>query len=130
MWGEVCWKGPVGVPAHGQKGLRLCCMAWKGQERHRRPLKSPRLSPTCASAAAACCLHAPQAAPDLTDAELHRLFDALDVDNTGSVDSQEFFAGVLQAALLPHQTHTVLEASFKLLDRCAGRACYKYCCYV
>lgn len=58
-----------------------------------------------------------QASPDLTDLELQRLFDALDVDNTGSVDSQEFFAGVLQAALLPQQTHTVLEASFKLLDR-------------
>lgn len=25
---------------------------------------------------------------------------------------------MLQAALLPQQTHTVLEASFKLLDRC------------
>jgi hypothetical protein len=58
-----------------------------------------------------------QASPDLTELELQRLFDALDVDNTGSVDSQEFFAGVLQAALLPQQTHTVLEASFKLLDR-------------
>jgi hypothetical protein len=61
-----------------------------------------------------------QAAPDLTDNELQHLFTALDVDNTGSVDSQEFFAGVLQAALLPQQTHTVLEASFKLLDRWAA----------
>lgn len=61
-----------------------------------------------------------QAAPDLSDSELQRLFAALDVDNTGSVDAQEFFAGVLQAALLPQQTHTVLEASFKLLDRWAG----------
>lgn len=58
-----------------------------------------------------------QAAPDLSDSELQRLFTALDVDNTGSVDAQEFFAGVLQAVLLPQQTHTVLEASFKLLDR-------------
>lgn len=58
-----------------------------------------------------------QAAPDLTDSELQQLFSALDVDNTGSVDAQEFFAGVLQAVLLPQQTHTVLEASFNLLDR-------------
>lgn len=72
------------------------------------------------------CLRSPgfvQAAPDLSDSELQRLFAALDVDNTGSVDAQEFFAGVLQAALLPQQTHTVLEASFKLLDRWAGIEC-------
>ncbi|WIA16237.1 hypothetical protein OEZ85_012948 [Tetradesmus obliquus] len=58
-----------------------------------------------------------QAAPDLSERELQRLFTALDVDNTGSVDAQEFFAGVLQVALQPHQTRTLLEASFKLLDR-------------
>jgi hypothetical protein len=52
--------------------------------------------------------------------ELKRLFTALDVDNTGSVDAQEFFAGVLQVALQPHQTHTLLEASFKSLDRWIG----------
>lgn len=59
-----------------------------------------------------------QAAPDLSEVELQRLFAALDVDNTGSVDAQEFFAGVLQVALQPHQTRNVLEASFKSLDRC------------
>jgi Ca2+-binding EF-hand superfamily protein len=53
----------------------------------------------------------------LSEVELKRLFTALDVDNTGSVDAQEFFAGVLQVALQPHQTHTLLEASFKSLDR-------------
>lgn len=58
-----------------------------------------------------------QAAPDLSERELQRLFTALDVDNTGSVDAQEFFAGVLQVALQPHQTRTLLEASFKSLDR-------------
>lgn len=100
-------------------------MAWKRQDT--APPSCPALltdlcdSGAAAAAAAACSMHMhPKASPDLTDAELQRLFDALDVDNTGSVDSQEFFAGVLQAALLPHQTHTVLEASFKLLDRCCG----------
>jgi hypothetical protein len=61
-----------------------------------------------------------QAAPDLSEKELKRLFTALDVDNTGSVDAQEFFAGVLQVALQPHQTRTLLEASFKSLDRWAA----------
>jgi Ca2+-binding EF-hand superfamily protein len=61
-----------------------------------------------------------QASPNLTDAELQQLFEALDVDKTGSVDAQEFFAGVLQAALQPQQAHTVLETSFKLLDRWAA----------
>eukprot|EP00879_Flechtneria_rotunda_P013082 GHRR01013662.1.p1 GENE.GHRR01013662.1~~GHRR01013662.1.p1 ORF type:complete len:403 (+),score=137.60 GHRR01013662.1:1267-2475(+) len=58
-----------------------------------------------------------QAAPDLSEVELRRLFTALDVDNTGSVDAQEFFAGVLQVALKPHQTHSLLEQSFRSLDR-------------
>jgi Ca2+-binding EF-hand superfamily protein len=52
--------------------------------------------------------------------ELQRLFAALDVDNTGSVDAQEFFAGVLQAALQPQQAHLLMEESFKTLDRCTG----------
>lgn len=60
-----------------------------------------------------------QAVPDLSDVELKRLFAALDVDDTGSVDCQEFFAGVLQVALQPHQTLHLLEASFKSLDRWA-----------
>lgn len=61
-----------------------------------------------------CCI---QAVPDLSDAELKRLFSALDVDETGSVDFQEFFAGVLQVALKPSHTLDLLEASFKSLDR-------------
>jgi hypothetical protein len=68
-----------------------------------------------------------QAAPDLSEVELKRLFTALDVDNTGSVDAQEFFAGVLQVALQPHQTHTLLEASFKSLDRWVA-GCLSLCC--
>lgn len=82
---------------------------------------------TCTPAAACASQHAsrlppcrlmPQAEPNLSEAEVQRVFAALDVDNTGSVDAQEFFAGVLQAALQPQATHNVLEASFKLLDRC------------
>lgn len=58
-----------------------------------------------------------QAVPDLSDQELHRLFTALDVDNTGSVDFQEFFAGVLQTTLQSHHQLDLLEVSFKHLDR-------------
>lgn len=46
------------------------------------------------------------------------MFAALDVDNTGTVDAQEFFAGVLASSLLPQAASNVLEASFQLLDRC------------
>ncbi|KAF8057730.1 CPK24 [Scenedesmus sp. PABB004] len=60
---------------------------------------------------------AKQAAPDLGEGELRRVFEALDVDNTGTVDAQEFIAGVLQVALAPAKASSLLESSFHALDR-------------
>jgi hypothetical protein len=44
------------------------------------------------------------------------VFAALDVDNTGTVDSQEFIAGVLNT-LNPGITSVIIEASFRRMDR-------------
>jgi len=61
-------------------------------------------------------LAAKQAAPEVTDEELKKVFSALDVDNTGTVDALEFIAGVMHV-LNPAITNNVFEASFKRLDR-------------
>ena len=53
----------------------------------------------------------------MTDEELQKVFNALDVDNTGTVDALEFIAGVMHV-LNPAITNNVFEASFKRLDRC------------
>lgn len=44
------------------------------------------------------------------------MFAALDVDGTGTVDSQEFIAGVINT-LNPGITSVIIEASFRRLDR-------------
>ncbi|KAI8473120.1 MAG: kinase-like domain-containing protein [Monoraphidium minutum] len=61
-----------------------------------------------------------QVAPDISEAALGAMFTALDVDNTGSVDAQEFFAAVLSTSLHPAVNESVIERSFKTLDRGAN----------
>lgn len=64
-----------------------------------------------------------RAAPHVTDAEMARVFRALDVDNTGTVDAREFVAGVLHrgGGRLPAATRAaVAERTFRQLDAAAA----------
>lgn len=59
---------------------------------------------------------AQQAMPDLTDKEIERMFEALDVDHTGTVDVKEFFAGLLASMDEEKQT-MVAQKSFTMMDK-------------
>lgn len=59
---------------------------------------------------------AKQVVPEVADMELQRMFKALDVDNTGTVDVTEFFASML-SQLSPTVQDSVAERSFRSLDR-------------
>jgi calcium-dependent protein kinase len=56
-----------------------------------------------------------QVLPDVSEAEVVRVFSALDVDHTGSVDVHEFFAGLLHT--MDQEMQSALAAkSFSALD--------------
>lgn len=57
-----------------------------------------------------------QAIPDLSEHEINRMFEALDVDRTGTVDIKEFFAGLIQTIDEEKQT-LVAQKSFTMLDK-------------
>ncbi|KAG2498443.1 hypothetical protein HYH03_003700 [Edaphochlamys debaryana] len=59
---------------------------------------------------------AKESIPDLTEPEINRMFEALDVDRTGTVDVKEFFAGLIQTIDEEKQT-LVAQKSFTMLDR-------------
>ncbi|MEW5302698.1 MAG: hypothetical protein WDW36_005452 [Sanguina aurantia] len=54
--------------------------------------------------------------PDLTDEEVTRMFEALDVDATGTIDAKEFLAGLMQSMDSEKQS-LVARRSFKELDK-------------
>ncbi|KAG2443965.1 hypothetical protein HXX76_002304 [Chlamydomonas incerta] len=59
---------------------------------------------------------AKEAIPDLSEHEINRMFEALDVDRTGTVDIKEFFAGLIQTIDEEKQT-LVAQKSFTMLDK-------------
>ena len=63
-----------------------------------------------------------QVLPDLGEEEVERVFSALDVDHTGTIDVKEFFAGLLHTMDAEHQA-AVAYKFFTALDRWGGGAC-------
>ncbi|GIL84209.1 hypothetical protein Vretifemale_12905 [Volvox reticuliferus] len=59
---------------------------------------------------------AKEAIPELSEVEINRMFEALDVDRTGTVDVKEFFAGLIQTIDEEKQT-LVAQKSFTMLDK-------------
>lgn len=56
------------------------------------------------------------AVPDMPDAEIERIYTALDVDQTGKVEFDEFFAATLPMVTVAKR-ELVARASFRALDR-------------
>lgn len=57
----------------------------------------------------------PQVLPEISEAEVAKVFSALDVDATGTIDLREFFAGLLHTmdaelqAQLAHKSFAALD---------------------
>ncbi|GLC37135.1 hypothetical protein PLESTM_000546600 [Pleodorina starrii] len=59
---------------------------------------------------------AKEAIPELSEVEINRMFEALDVDRTGTVDVKEFFAGLIQT-IDEEKQNLVAQKSFTMLDK-------------
>lgn len=57
-----------------------------------------------------------QSAPGLSDEEVERIYRALDTDNTGTVEVDEFFAGMLPM-VASAKRELIAHQSFKAMDK-------------